>query len=81
MTPDNAWKRLPIAAKSALIAAGVSLGIVVGTIVGDYFSGRSGYSLDSPTLWLYGAVAFFGAWIALATAMWALERDRRKRQR
>jgi hypothetical protein len=76
----NVWKQLPVAAKSALIAAGVSLGIVVGTIVGDYLSGRSVYSLNNPTLWLYGAVAFFGAWIVLATAMWALERDRRKRQ-
>jgi len=76
----NGWKELPIATKSALIAAGVSLGIVVGKLVGDHLSGRGVYSLSDPTLWLYGVVAFLGAWIVLATAMWALERDRRNRQ-
>jgi hypothetical protein len=76
----NGWKELPIATKSALIAAAVSLGIVVGKLVGDNLSGRDDYSFSNPTLWLYGVVAFFGAWIVLATAMWALERDRRKRQ-
>jgi hypothetical protein len=65
----NDWKQLPVAARSALIAAGVSLGIVAGTIVGECLSERGVCSLNSPTLWLYGAVAFFGAWIAIATAM------------
>jgi hypothetical protein len=76
----NAWKQLPLAARSALIAAGVSLGILVGTIVGECLSERGVCSPNNPTLWLYGALAFFGAWIVLAAAMWALERDRRRRQ-
>jgi predicted MFS family arabinose efflux permease len=76
----NVWKRLPVAAKSALIAASVSVGILVGTVVGECLSERGVCSFNDPTLWLYGAVAFFGGWLVLATAMWALERDRRKEQ-
>ena len=70
-------KQSSVAARSALIAAGVSLGTLVGQLAGACLSERGVCTLNNPTLLVYWAVTFFGAWIVLALAMWALNRHRK----
>ncbi len=74
-------KHLWMAGRSAVIAGGVSFGVLVGKFAGECLSERGVCSFNNPTLWLYWAVAFAGAWIVIAAATWALDWDRRKRQR
>ena len=71
-----AWKHLSVTARAALIAAGVSLGISVGQFAGQCLSERGACSLNNPTLFIYGAVTFLGAWAVIAAAIWALNRHR-----
>ena len=69
------WKQLSVTAKSAFIAAAVSLGALVGQFSGQCLS-RGVCGLNNSTPFIYGAVTFFGAWVVLAVAMWALNRHR-----
>jgi hypothetical protein len=70
------WKQLSVTVKSALIAGGVSLGTLVGRIGGECLSERGVCTLTNPTPFIYCAVTFFGGWLVLAAAMWALNRHR-----
>jgi hypothetical protein len=70
------WKQLSVAARSALIAAGVSLGALVGQLAGQCLSERGVCTFNNPTLLVYWAVTFFGAWAAIGAGLWALNRHR-----
>lgn len=70
-------KKTSVAARSALIAIGVSLGVLIGQFARECITGHGVCSFNSPTLWLIWAAAFLGAWGAIAVAMWGLERHRR----
>jgi len=70
-----------VAARSALIAAGVSLGILFGAAVRECFVlDRGECTFTSPTLWLSWVASFVGVWLVVAAATWALEWDRKKRR-
>jgi len=72
-----AWRQLSVTAKSAFIAAAVSLGALVGQVLGQCLSARGACTLDNSSLFIYWAITFLGAWAVIAAAMWALNRHRR----
>jgi hypothetical protein len=78
---DKDGKQSSIAVKSAMIAAGVSLGVLAGAVFREcvHFD-RGECSPTNPTLWLTWVASFFGVWAVVATMTWFLERDRQKRQ-
>jgi len=74
-------KRRSVALRSAFIAGGVSLGILGGAVFRECVHlDRGECSLSSYTLWLSWMGSFAAAWIVVAAATWALERDRQRRQ-
>jgi hypothetical protein len=65
-----------IAARSAFIAAGVSLGTWLGQFAGKCLA-RDDCTLDTPMLFIYWAATFLLVWLVVGAALWGLERHRR----
>jgi hypothetical protein len=70
------WREWSVTVRSAVIAGGVALGILVGRVVGGCLSERGACTLNNPTIFVYGAATFFGVWALAALAMWGLNRHR-----